>query len=345
MRRPQATASSQLRPPSWLSRILPVVIAALAGAPLVAGCQGAGTGSGNMAGTTRLTVAAIRGIDNAPLYIAARSGVFARAGLDVTIRSYGSASQELRALNDGSVDIAAGDYVGFFYAQATSPHPDLRIVADGYHAVPGVMEVLTNPDSGITTPQKLAGKTIGTPQPEGIPVQKGKPYSLETLAAWSVLTNDGVSPGHVTWEPLPAGELIHALLSHKVDAILAQEPLILGADIRLGAFKVLDSCSGATANLPLSGYFAVDAFARKHVHALLEFRSALQEAQASAVQPGPVRAVLALDPGMSHQAASLVTLGTYPASLNAGSLQRVADLMFRFEMLKRTLNVGAMVIH
>jgi len=340
----QASALIRRRPPARPSRVLIVVIAALAGAPLVAGCQGAGTGSGNAARTTELTVAAISGIDNAPLYIAARSGVFARAGLHVTIRSYRSVGQELQALNKGGVDIAAGDYVDFFYSQATSRNPDLRIVADGYHAAPGVMEVVTTPNSGITTPQNLAGKTIGTPQPQGIPIRKGKPYSLETLATWSVLTNDGVDPSQVTWKPLPAGELIRALLSHKVDAILVQEPSILEAESRLGVLEVLDSCSGATANLPLSGYFAVDAFVRKHAQALREFRSALQEAQASAVLPGPVREVLAHDPGMSMQSASMVTTGTYPTSLNAGSLQRVADLMFSFEMLSRTLDVGTMFV-
>lgn len=317
----------------------------LIGPPLVAGCQGSGAGSGGAAGGTALTVAAIPGIDNAPLNVAKRSGAFARAGLDVTIRSYRSVGQELAALNDGNVDIAAGDYASFFYSQATSRHPDLRVVADGYHAAPGVMEILTNPNSGIITPQDLAGKTIGTAQSQGIPIRGGGPYSLETLAAGSVLTNDGVDPSLITWKPLPSPGLINALSDHKVDAILVQEPLIFEAESRLGALEVLDACSGATADLPLYGYFATGAFARTHAQALLAFRAVLQQAQTSAVLPGPVREVLALDPGMDPQSAALVTIGTYPASLNAASLQRVADLMFRFEMLSRTLNVGAMLVH
>src|SRR5262249_40122418 len=149
---------------------------------------------------TALTVAAIRGVDNAPLYIAASNGTFARAGLDVTIRSYSSVGQELRALNADDVDVAAGDYVSFFYSAATSPHQDLRVVADGYHAGPAVMAVLTNPGSGIVTPQDLARKTIGTASSPGIPIRTGKPFSLETLATMSVLTNDGVTPGLVTWK-------------------------------------------------------------------------------------------------------------------------------------------------
>jgi NitT/TauT family transport system substrate-binding protein len=332
------------RPPARPWRMVIVAIAAILGAQLAGGCQGNGSESNAAAGAMALTVAATRGVDDAPLFAAVRSGAFARAGLDITIRSYRSVGQELRALDNGSADIAAGDYVSFFYAEATARHPDLRIVADGYHATPGVMEVLTNPDSGINTPAQLAGQIIGTAQPQNIPIRSGRPYSLETLATRSVLVNDGVDPNLVSWRPLPAARLINALARHQVAAILVQEPFIFDAESQLGALEVLDSCSGATANLPLAGYFAVDKFARRHVRTLRDFRSALQRAQASAVLPGPVRTVLSGAQGMNEQSASLVTIGTYPTSLSAASLQRVADLMFGFEMLSRTLNVRAMLL-
>jgi NitT/TauT family transport system substrate-binding protein len=84
-------------------------------------------------------------------------------------------------------------------------------------------------------------------------------------------------------------------------------------------------------------------FAQKHPDALRVFRSALQQAQTDAALPGPVEAVLAQHSGMSMETASLVTIGSYPTTLNAASLQRVADLMFTFGRLGRTLNVASMV--
>lgn len=332
------------RKPARPSRIVSAAIGAAAVAALAAGCQTAGTGAGGSAdGTATITVAATPGANDAPLYLAVKDGTFANAGLDVGIRSYASVGQELQGLASGQVDIAAGDYVDFFYAEVNR-HLNLRVVADGYHAAPGVMEVLTLPNSGITTPQDLEGKTIGTTQAQVIPVQKGVPYSLETVATQSVLENDGVDPARgVRWEPLPSADLISALADHQVNAILVQEPYIYEAESRLGAIEVLDSCSGATASLPLSGYFALGSFARKNLDALQDFRSALQRAQAVAVQPGPVEEVLAHDPGMDMETASLVTIGAYPTSLNAASLQRVADLMFSFGVLENTLNVASMV--
>jgi NitT/TauT family transport system substrate-binding protein len=293
-------------------------------------------------------VAATPGVDDAPLYLAVKDGTFTSAGLDVKIKTYQSVSQELQALAGGQVDVAAGDYVDFFWEEANSKL-NLRIVADGYHAAPGVMEVLTLPGSNITTPQDLEGKTVGTPEPQVIRAQKNAPYSLETVATQSVLENDGVDQPllpparQVKWRPMPSGDLISALENHQVSAILVQEPYIYEAESSHGAVEVLDSCSGATASLPLSGYFATGSFAHKNPEALEDFRSALQQAQADAVQPGPVEAVLAHNSGMSMETASLVTIGAYPTSLNAASLQRVADLMFNFGLLGQTLNVAGMV--
>ncbi|HUZ53340.1 MAG TPA: ABC transporter substrate-binding protein [Streptosporangiaceae bacterium] len=347
MRFAQASAPMERHLPGHIrpGRVVSLAIAALTIIPLAAGCRVGGAASGHPVQNATITVAAIQGVDNAPLYIAHNNGTFSRAGLDVQIRTFHSVSAELQALSNGKVDIAAGDYVDFFSIVSKTTRPFLSIVADGYHAAPGVMEVLTYPGSGVTTPRSLVHHTVGTPAPQGIPASTSKPYSLETLATDSVLTNAGVDPKQVTWKPMDESKLIGALKSHEVAAILVAEPYIFQAESSLGAVVVLDSCSGATANLPLSGYFATSSFVHNHQAALSEFRSALQHAQEGAVLPGPVRAQLATDPTMNMQSASLVTIGSYPTSLNAASLQRVADLMFNAEMLSHSLSVSGMIAH
>jgi NitT/TauT family transport system substrate-binding protein len=330
--------------PRKLARSPRLASAAIFGAAavlLAAGCGTSGAGTATHLATTAITVAAEPGVDDAPLYIAAKDGLFKKAGLQVTIKSYGSPRKDLAALRSGSAGIAFGDYTDFFYSEEVKR--GLLAVADGYDAAPGVMEVLSLPHSGIYTPQKLAGKTIGTPEPQGIRVQKnGAPYSIATVATQSVLNNDGVNPASVTWKPMPSQDLISSLQHHQVDAILVTEPYIFQAEKRLGAIEVLDSCSGATASLPLAGYFTRRSFAAENPGAMHAFRSALLEAQARAVLAGPVDTVLASFSGMSKQAASLVTIGVYPTSLNAGSLQRVAALMFNFGALPRFLVVSSM---
>jgi NitT/TauT family transport system substrate-binding protein len=329
------------------------VLASIAVLPLAVACQSSGAASGAGAGgTVTIRVAAAPGAADAPLYGAAKhGGLFSKAGLKVTIASYPTVNAELQALKKHQVDVAEGDYADFFYTAAHSKKLGLRVVADGYHAAPGVMEVLAAPSSNITTPQDLAGKTVGVAKPQVMPVvppargQPAQPYSLEMLATQSVLQGDGVNLGEVRWVSLPAGQLVSALARHQVDAIVAQEPYILEAEKSLGATEVLDSCTGATDSLPLSGYFTVQSFTQEHPEALQDFRSALEQAQANAVLPGPVRAVIAHYPGMSMTTASLITIGEYPTSLSAANLQRVANLMFNFGVLSPALSVAPLITH
>jgi len=323
-----------------------VTVTALAVTTLVAGCHVPGTGSGSggagASGLAELTVAATPGVADVPLYLASSQGLFAKAGLRVKIESSTSSASELSALAHGRVDVASTDYADFFYEQ--SANPDLSILADGYDGAPNVMEVLSLPDSGITTPEDLTNRTVGTPSPQEFPYNASVPYSLDTMATQAVLLNDGVEPTQVTWKPMPAQDLVGALKDHQVDAILVTEPYIFEAESQLGAAEVVDSLSGATANLPLDGYFTRSPFAHKYAGALQTFRSVLMQAQAEAASGTAVRSELASTPGFSTRIADMVTLGVYPTSLDVSGIQQVADQMYNFGMLASAVSVSSMVV-
>ena len=119
-------------------------------------------------------MAVIPGTDTAPVMIAAKDGLFRDHGLDVAVKTYNSLQSEVQALKNGSVDIAAGDYADFFYEDAAGK-ASLHLVADGYDATSNVMEVLSLPGSGITTPQKLAHKVVATPKAAADPVRQQRP--------------------------------------------------------------------------------------------------------------------------------------------------------------------------
>ena len=304
---------------------------------LAAGCTTA-SGSTTSGGGTSITVAVIPGTDTAPVMIAARQKVFRDHGLNITVKTYNSLRSEVQALKNGSADIAAGDYADFLYEDAAGKTP-LHLVADGYDATPNVMEVLSLPSSGITTPQDLAHKVVATPEPQLIPPGNSVPYNMETLATQTVLNSDGITPTDVTWKPMPEQNMIRALSSGTVNAILATEPTIIQAESQLGAVEVMDSCSGPTAGLPLSGYFSLAAYASAHHAQLQQFRAALASAQANASTGGSLQTMLPHLTGMSSQDADLVTIGSYPTSLSVGQVQRVADIMLDAGVISTSLNV------
>jgi NitT/TauT family transport system substrate-binding protein len=323
--------------------------AAAAGLILVAGCQFPGFSSSagdSPTASGTVTVVAPPEVADAPLYIGIRDGLFSRAGLTVKIVPSTSVPQEVAALRNHSADVAFGDYASMFYAQEQNPAPHLLTVADGYDAGPNVMEVLTLPNSGIASPSDLQGRTVGTAMAQGIPTTKGgksQPYSIDTLATWSVLTSDNVEVSKINWDPMQASQLIGALQHGQVAAIVATEPTIYQAESQLGAVPVLDAAAGATANLPLAGYFTTSSYAGRNAAVVAAFRAALAKAQAQASMAAPLQTALTKNTHLDAQAAALVTLGSYPTTLSAANLQRVVNLLWSFGSLPKTFSVSSMV--
>jgi NitT/TauT family transport system substrate-binding protein len=327
------------------------VAAAAAGLILVTGCQFPGFSSSTAAGPAAsgtVTVAAPAGVAAAPLYIGLKDGLFSQVGLTVHVVSASSVPQEVAALRNGSADIAFGDYADMFYAQEQRSAPHLLAIADGYDAGPNVMEILTLPNSGIVKPSDLAGKIVGTAMNQGMPLRNAKtnkfiPYSTDTVATWSVLSSDNVDGSKVQWDPMQANDLVNALRNGQVNAILATEPTIYAAESQLGAVPVLDSCTGATANLPLDGYFTTNSYVGRNAKVVAAFRGALEKAQAQAGMAAPLQTALTKSADLQAQTAAMITIGTYPTTLSAANLQRVVNLMFSFGALPRTFNVPSIV--
>lgn len=332
--------------PAWTrgwpgSRRMLAVLAGLGATILAAGCSGGGAAGGPVSGT--VTVAAVPGIDNTPLDLALSQGMFTSAGLTVRIVKYPTVDAELKALNNGQVDIAAGDYGPFLFQASQQKTANLRVISDGYDATSGVLEVLTLPSSKITSPGQLSGKRIAAPSSAALSTPPGTPDSLDTAATTSVLRSYGVDMATVTWKVMPQSQEISALREGLVQAILVTEPYLYEAESELGATELLDACSGATAGLPLSGYFTTSTWANSEPDAIADFRAAMGRAQTSAAMAGPVQTSLPGYTGMSKLDAEVVTVGSYPASTNVSDLQRVSQLMSDEGMLSNPVEIAKLM--
>jgi NitT/TauT family transport system substrate-binding protein len=319
-----------------------------------AGCGSTG-GAGSTVSTT-VTIAAVPGVDDASIYLAQKDGLFAAEGLDhVQIKPYTSQAQVVDAVTSAQADIGASDYGNLFYLEDHQApdlnKPLLRILADGYDATAGVLEVLTLPGSKITSAVSLANTTVGVPSEGYISQLKGSgdPTSLDAAAATNVLSDYlGAGADSVTWEPMSQPDEITALKQHKVQAILVVEPYVYQAESELGAVEVLDACSGSTAGLPLLGYVATNAWVRENPAAVADFQAALAKAQSEAGVTGKVQGVLPGTTGISTQEADMITIGSYPTSTSVPSLQAVVRLMANSGMIPTTNplppNVGPMIV-
>lgn len=319
----------------WIS----ILATSLATALVTAACGSSG-GSPSSSGTglekTHLTVAALPIVDDAPLFLAIKKGYFRQQGLTVTPKIITQSTLALPDLLHGSVDIVGGgNYVSYMEGQASGTFK-LKILVAGTECKAGSFGVLALPSSGITSPAKLAGKTIAV----------NLTNNIQTLTANAALKAAGVSPGSVKYVVIPFPDMAAALKAGRVSAISVVEPFLSGAEQALGAKLVLSQCSGSLASFPLSGYFTTAAWAQQNPRTAAAFQRAMDKAQAYAdANPAAVRQVLPTYTKVTAAAAQHLVLNSFPATMSAAELQRVADLMHTGGVLKSAFTVQPMLFH
>lgn len=308
---------------------------------LLAGCGTFGTAGA--AGLPVVKVGVVPGVDNATVFLAKKLGYFTRAGIDVKIVPFKTVAAELHMLTAGQVNVAAGDYGDLFARQPVLQKNAFKILADGYDAAPGVAEIMTMPDSTVRTPADLANVTIGAPNVDVVSAAAQAPDSLLIASATSVLIGDKVNSSLLSWKKMPEQQEISELKSGQLKAILVTEPYVFQAQ-QAGAVELLDACSGATAGIPLAGYFTSASWAANNGKAAAAFKAGLAKADAAASVPGPVQSVLPQYADYSKQEAALITTGVYPLSTVTASIQRTADAMAAVGMIPSQLEVSKMIV-
>ena len=290
-------------------------IAAVAALMLVAGCASSDSPDRNLS-KSAIKVGVPASVDAAPIYIGLKHGLFSKQGLDVEpVRI--KPEQGLKRLTDGDVDILLTDYVSLFKAQAEGK--DLRILAEGYQAGPGTVEVVVPDGSPITKPADLAEKTVAVDQASGF----GVLLTNTTLAANNI--------GMPKYQVMPFDQMAKALHDDTVQAAWMPEPFVSAAEQGSkelpGVHRLLDTAAGPTADVPLSGYVASASWTKRYKDVTAAFLAGLNAAKATTVNRAEVEDVLVDYMKISKQTAALVQIGEYPQSLVPDRLQRVANDM------------------
>lgn len=322
----------------WLTRARRAsygVTAAVALALLGTSCSaGATAGTGT---TTDITVGALPVVDNVGLYIAADEGLFAKVGLHVTIKQVVQSTLAIPMMAKGQIDIIGGaNNVSFIQAAAQTPaDPPFRLVMEAATCGTGTFEVLSMPTSNITKPASLVGRTVAV----------NLLNNIQTLTINAMLKSDGVNPSLVKYKVVPFPQMVLALKTHQVDAISAVEPFATQAELELGAQPILDQCQGPTENFPISSYYAPAAWVQQHPAVVSAFRQAMAQAQAIADNDRGVveKTILTYIPHLIPMEADILALETFPTSVDAAQLQRVANLMYTGHLLSKQFKVTALI--
>lgn len=289
-----------------------------------------------------LNVSVVPAMDSAGFFIALHQGLFAREGLTIDYTPAVSSETAVKSQLRGQLDITGGNYVSYIQEVAKN-HAPIEVVAEGSVMQQGAQVIFTMPKSNIKTLKDLRGKVLGVNAPQNID------YLLDV----SVLTENGISPGTVTFpsRQIPFPSMAGELSSGKIDAATMPEPFASIAEQQLGAVTLADLNQGATQEFPIEGYVVTKAWAKAYPNTLKRFLAALEQGQEIAdTNRGAVEQAFETIKGgppdgqVPSGIAAVMALDTYPIGVDQARLQRVADVMHQFGLLPSRFNVGSMVL-
>jgi NitT/TauT family transport system substrate-binding protein len=296
---------------------------------LAAGCTSATAASSDgQDGLTRVDVGVLPIIDDAPLFIALRDGLFRAQGLDVTPVMLDSGEQATDELLSGKLQFAFSNYVTMILA--ASGGSKLRVVADGGQTLADTNVIMVAKNSPIQSVTQLRGKSIAV----------NAVGNIGSLMIDSTLETFGVPVKSVKLVVMPFPAMAAALQHHAVDAAWMSEPFVTESGEQIGAEELADTATGALANFPIAGYETLQSYAQQNPATVAAFQHAIVQAEGMAANRSVVEQALpTYITGMTPAIVSAVHMDSYPTSLSAIRLQRVADAMLSAGMLARPFNV------
>jgi NitT/TauT family transport system substrate-binding protein len=290
---------------------------------------------------TTLNVGVVPAMDSAGFFVALHDGLFAKEGLKVKYSPAVSSETAVAQQLQGKLDISGGNYVSYI-DEAAIDHQPIEVVAEGSIMQQGSQVILTMPKSPIKTLSQLKGQVLGV----------NAPGNINYLLDVSVLQENGVNPSSVKFptKQIAFPQMGGMLASGQVAAAGMPEPFASQAEQQYGAVPLADLNQGATTDFPIQGYVVTKQWAAQNPNTLKRFLAALEVGQETAdtdraaveqsfeVLNGPVNGQVT--PGI----AAVMALNTYPIGIDGTRIQRVADVMYQFGLLKTRFNVSSMLM-
>jgi NitT/TauT family transport system substrate-binding protein len=286
-------------------------------------------------------VAVVPAVDSAGFFVALHQGLFAREGLTIHYTPATSSDTVIKQQVAGQYDITGGNYVSYVQHYAED-HQPLEIIAEGSVMQEGTQAIYTMPGSKIKSLSGLKGHLLGI----------NAPLNINYLLTASVITENGIPLDQVRYpaKPIPFPTMAAALASGKVDAAAMPEPFATLAEQEYGAVKLADLNQGATEQFPIQGYVVTKSWAQQNPGTLRAFVTALSQGQqiADTSRRAVEEAMETISGGppdgqIRSVVASVMAVNIYPTAIDRVRLQRVADVMYQFGLLRARFSVTPMI--
>lgn len=283
----------------------------------------------------KIKVGVLPVVDVGPFYLALENGYFKAEGLEVEPVVMASGQASVNAVINGDIDISFGSWPAAMLAQSKKV-ADIKIVAEALAAKPGHVVLGAPPTSPAKRMQDLPSRRVAVTAKN----------TMCDLAPKAVLESQNVDFSNIQWIEMPFPEMIPAMQRGDVDAACLVEPWVTRAAQEIGAAPLLDGSFGPTADMPMAGFVVVAGqgkFGSSNPNTIAAFQRGLAKAAVEAQDRSKVEPILIKHVKIDEQIAKIMTIATYPTSLDANRLQRVADLMEHFGVLGEKVDVSKMI--
>ena len=208
--------------------------------------------------------------DMTPIYYGVKSGLYAKAGIDLQIVPVSSGSASTAAVISGAYEMGKASPVAGILAHLKGL--PVTVIANGSVHKTGDRwsEILVPSDSPIKTAADCNGK-IGAVA--GL-------NDINQIAMMNWIDKNGGDSKSVHWVEIPGSATAPALIEHRVDLAILNEPLTSAA-MATGKIRVLgDGFASLADHWLTSAYLTQPDYANKHAELMKRFQKVTYEAAA-----------------------------------------------------------------
>ena len=268
-------------------------------------------------------------------YYAYKSGMFKRAGLNVTFTPMGPAAIP-SAVAGGAVQIAGNNLFSVIAARARNI--PFVLIAPG--AVfdktdeDGYVGLIVKKSAALKTGKDFAGKTIG--------VNELKGFNAVAAQAW--IDKTGGDSSKAKFVEIPAPAAAEAVRQGRIDGVILTVPF-LGQAMATGDFKVLTDSYSAIASTYLGlGWMTTQAYADAHPEIIAKFSRVIRDAalyvNAHHDETVQMMADLAkVDPSTLRN----VTRVSFAPYLSAAQIQPVIDACVKYHVIDKPFYASELI--
>jgi NitT/TauT family transport system substrate-binding protein len=305
---------------------------ALAVTAALAGCTTTDSERSPNAGgeLTEVRVGIIPFAELAAFYIAIDEGIFEDEGLSVEPTQASGGATIVSSLAAGDIQFAYSNYISVF--EAANAGLPIEIIRENDR--PGAQAVYVLADSGIQSPQDLAGKSIAI----------NSLGNIMEITSRSALRDAGVDLTTIEFVELPPPNMNAALESGQVDGAWLVEPFITLAQQTLEVEIGADVFTGATENIPVAGWVTTPQYSSENPEAVEAFIRAMDRASEIAIDdPAKIAAIIPTYTEIPAEIAEQMSPISFVPTSDFSGLSTIQDLMIDFGYYDEPLDLDALI--